>query len=45
MVESLTRPSRLNPSLRVLPGDGDAITIDRDRAWLDLVARERWVLA
>src|SRR4029450_11794579 len=41
MVESLTRLSRLEPSLRVLPGHGSTTTIERERPWLDLVARER----
>ena len=40
MVESLTRLSRLQPSLRVLPGHGAATTLDRELPWLDLVARE-----
>jgi glyoxylase-like metal-dependent hydrolase (beta-lactamase superfamily II) len=40
MVESLTRLSRLEPSLRVLPGHGATTTIDGERPWLDLVARE-----
>jgi hydroxyacylglutathione hydrolase len=40
MVESLSRLSRLDPSLRVLPGHGAATTIDRELAWLDLVASE-----
>jgi glyoxylase-like metal-dependent hydrolase (beta-lactamase superfamily II) len=40
MVESLTRLSRLGPSLRVLPGHGAQTTIEREQPWLDLVARE-----
>jgi glyoxylase-like metal-dependent hydrolase (beta-lactamase superfamily II) len=40
MVESLTRLSRLEPSLRVLPGHGNQTTIERELPWLELVARE-----
>jgi hydroxyacylglutathione hydrolase len=44
MVESLTRLSHLDASLRVLPGHGAETTIERERPWLDLVARERRLL-
>jgi len=44
MVESLTRISRLPGDLRVLPGHGDETTIERERPWLELVARERRLL-
>jgi glyoxylase-like metal-dependent hydrolase (beta-lactamase superfamily II) len=37
MVDSLRRLRRLEPTLRVLPGHGPASTIERERAWLDLV--------
>ncbi len=40
MVESLARLARLEPSLQVLPGHGATTTIERERPWLDLVARE-----
>ena len=40
MVDSLVRLSRLEPSLRVLPGHGATTTIERERPWLELVARE-----
>jgi glyoxylase-like metal-dependent hydrolase (beta-lactamase superfamily II) len=40
MVESIRRLGRLEGSLRVLPGHGSATTIQRERAWLDLVAQQ-----
>jgi glyoxylase-like metal-dependent hydrolase (beta-lactamase superfamily II) len=45
MVESLTRLSSLDATLRVLPGHGRQTTLARERAWLELVARERRLLA
>lgn len=44
MVESLTRLSRLEGSLRVLPGHGGSTTIGTEQAWMDLVATERRLL-
>jgi hydroxyacylglutathione hydrolase len=41
MVESLSRLAGLDPDLAVLPGHGDRTTIERERVWLELVARER----
>jgi hydroxyacylglutathione hydrolase len=41
MVESLSRLSRLDEDLRVLPGHGPATTIERERPWLGMVAHER----
>jgi len=40
MVESLARLARLEPTLHVLPGHGASTTIERERPWLELVARE-----
>jgi len=40
MVESLARLATLEDHLRVLPGHGATTTIGRERAWLELVARE-----
>ncbi|MHB8399150.1 MAG: MBL fold metallo-hydrolase [Candidatus Limnocylindrales bacterium] len=40
MAESLTRLSRFEDRLRVLPGHGPSTTIGRERAWLDLVVAE-----
>ena len=40
MVDSLRRLVTLPDALRVLPGHGDATTIARERAWLEMVARE-----
>jgi hydroxyacylglutathione hydrolase len=37
MAESLTRLSRLEDPVRVLPGHGGATTIGRERGWLELV--------
>ncbi len=39
MAESLARLSRLEDRLRVLPGHGSATTIERERPWLEEVAR------
>jgi hydroxyacylglutathione hydrolase len=44
MVESLARLSTLDPALAVLPGHGQRTTIGRERAWLEMVARERRLL-
>jgi hydroxyacylglutathione hydrolase len=41
MVESLTRLSRLQPDLAVLPGHGRRTTLRDELAWLEMVARER----
>jgi hydroxyacylglutathione hydrolase len=41
MVASLSRLASLPDALRVLPGHGRETTIGRERAWLELVARER----
>jgi hydroxyacylglutathione hydrolase len=40
MVESLARLAGLEPTLQVLPGHGAPTTIERERPWMDLVARE-----
>ena len=40
MAESLARLSRLADPITVLPGHGLETTIGRERAWLELVARE-----
>lgn len=44
MVASIERLARLDPTLRVLPGHGPATTIERERSWMELVARERRLL-
>jgi hydroxyacylglutathione hydrolase len=44
MVDSLARLSGLADDLRVLPGHGPQTTIERERAWLELVKRERRLL-
>jgi hydroxyacylglutathione hydrolase len=44
MVDSLARLTGLADDLRVLPGHGPQTTIERERAWLELVARERRLL-
>jgi glyoxylase-like metal-dependent hydrolase (beta-lactamase superfamily II) len=41
MVESLARLAALDGDLRVLPGHGPETTIERERAWMEMVARER----
>jgi glyoxylase-like metal-dependent hydrolase (beta-lactamase superfamily II) len=41
MVDSLTRLSRLDEDLRVLPGHGSPTTVGREQMWLEMVARER----
>ncbi|MBM4408004.1 MAG: MBL fold metallo-hydrolase [Chloroflexi bacterium] len=40
MAESIVRLRSLDDGVRVLPGHGQATTIGRERAWMDLVARE-----
>ncbi|MDQ3871229.1 MAG: MBL fold metallo-hydrolase [Chloroflexota bacterium] len=45
MVDSLARLADLDDHLRVHPGHGPATTIGRERAWLEMVARERRLLA
>ena len=40
LVASLSRLSRLDDALRVLPGHGPATSIGRERPWLDVVARQ-----
>ena len=44
MVESLARLADLEDVVRVLPGHGPATTIGRERAWLEIVAREKRLL-
>lgn len=44
MVESLDRLSRLEAHLAVHPGHGRTSTIERERPWLEIVARERRLL-
>jgi hydroxyacylglutathione hydrolase len=44
MVESLGRLKALADDLRVLPGHGPQTTIERERAWLEMVWRERRLL-
>lgn len=44
MVDSLVRLSSLAGNLRVLPGHGPQTTIEHERAWLELVKRERRLL-
>ena len=41
MVDSLARLAALDPGLRVVPGHGRETTIERERPWLERVARER----
>jgi glyoxylase-like metal-dependent hydrolase (beta-lactamase superfamily II) len=41
MVDSLARLAALDPDLRVVPGHGRETTIERERPWLEMVARER----
>jgi glyoxylase-like metal-dependent hydrolase (beta-lactamase superfamily II) len=41
MVDSLTRLSRLDEHLRVLPGHGSPTTVGREQMWLEMVARDR----
>ena len=45
MVESLARLATFDERLAVLPGHGRSTTIGRERPWLELVARERRLLA
>lgn len=45
MVASIERLARLDATLRVLPGHGPATTIERERPWMELVARERRLFA
>lgn len=45
MAASIERLARLDPTLRVLPGHGPATTIERERPWMELVARERRLFA
>lgn len=40
MVESLSRLAMLRGAVRVLPGHGPSTTIERERPWLEMVARE-----
>lgn len=40
MVDSLARLSGLPTDLKVLPGHGSGSTIERERTWLDVVARD-----
>jgi hydroxyacylglutathione hydrolase len=41
LVDSLARLSRLPGHVAVRPGHGPSTTIERERAWLELVAQER----
>src|SRR3954468_2079563 len=41
MIDSLARLGALPPDLRVLPGHGAETTIERERAWLESVRRDR----
>jgi glyoxylase-like metal-dependent hydrolase (beta-lactamase superfamily II) len=41
MVESLSRLSGLDGDLRVLPGHGQETTLEREGAWLEVLASER----
>jgi hypothetical protein len=45
MVESLVRLATFDDHVAVLPGHGRPTTIERERPWLELVARERRLLA
>jgi glyoxylase-like metal-dependent hydrolase (beta-lactamase superfamily II) len=45
MVESIVRLRGLEDSVRVLPGHGAGTTIGRERAWMDLVARDKRLFA
>ena len=45
MVDSLGRLTALDDPIRVLPGHGEATTIGRERAWLELVERSGRLLA
>jgi glyoxylase-like metal-dependent hydrolase (beta-lactamase superfamily II) len=44
MVESIARLATLEPDLAVLPGHGRRTTIERERPWMELVARQRRLL-
>jgi glyoxylase-like metal-dependent hydrolase (beta-lactamase superfamily II) len=44
MIDSISRLATLDPDLHVLPGHGGRTTIDRERSWMELVARERRLL-
>lgn len=41
LVDSLGRLAVMDGDLQVLPGHGPTSTIERERAWLEMVARER----
>ena len=41
MIDSLTRLSTLDDDLRVLPGHGGQSTVEREKPWLQQVARNR----
>ncbi|HEY8868610.1 MAG TPA: MBL fold metallo-hydrolase [Candidatus Limnocylindrales bacterium] len=45
MVDSLARLATLEDHLTVLPGHGPTTTIGRERAWMELVAKQRRLLA
>jgi glyoxylase-like metal-dependent hydrolase (beta-lactamase superfamily II) len=45
MVESLARLTTLDDSIVVLPGHGQATTIGRERAWMELVRDGRRLFA
>jgi len=44
MVASIARLTELEDQVRVMPGHGPATTIARERAWMELVTRERRLL-
>lgn len=45
MVESIARLADLDDPVRVVPGHGAATTIRRERPWMELVTRQRKLLA
>jgi glyoxylase-like metal-dependent hydrolase (beta-lactamase superfamily II) len=45
MVESIARLTTFNDRVRVFPGHGNATTIGRERAWMELVRDERRLFA
>ncbi len=44
MVDSITRLAALERDLRLLPGHGAESTIEREKPWMEMVARERRLL-
>jgi hydroxyacylglutathione hydrolase len=45
MAESIARLAALEDPIRVFPGHGPATTIGRERAWMELVRKERRLFA